>query len=254
MVNIDRVYQRVLVLVNKEQRGYITPQEFNLLANHAQMDIFEQYFYDLNQFRRLNGNDTIHSDMVTILQDKISFFEYWAVQDNVTVLNKYGDVNLENDIPDLYRIGEVSVKYPGISGHSACEQVSPKQFSSMQHGKLIKQTKTRPVFVKYNNNYERIKIYPYPVNADNSVITTPTKTAVRVDYIRKPVLANWGFTVVGGTALYNQNNSQHFELHPSEETELVIKILTLAGIVIKDPNLYNIGTGEDNKNIQQEKQ
>ena len=59
MVSIDRVYQRVLVLSNKEQRGYITPQEFNILANQAQMDIFEQYFYDLNQFKRLNGNDTI---------------------------------------------------------------------------------------------------------------------------------------------------------------------------------------------------
>ena len=28
-VNIDTVYQRVLAIANKEQRGYITPQEFN---------------------------------------------------------------------------------------------------------------------------------------------------------------------------------------------------------------------------------
>ena len=41
MVNIDTVYQRVLAIANKEQRGYITPQEFNLLANQAQMEIFE---------------------------------------------------------------------------------------------------------------------------------------------------------------------------------------------------------------------
>ena len=43
-VNIDNVYQKVLVIANKEQRGYITPLEFNLLANQAQQDIFEQYF------------------------------------------------------------------------------------------------------------------------------------------------------------------------------------------------------------------
>ena len=48
MVNIDTVYQRVLALANKEQRGYVTPLEFNLLANQAQLDIFEQYFYDIN--------------------------------------------------------------------------------------------------------------------------------------------------------------------------------------------------------------
>ena len=55
MVLVDTVYQRVLALANKEQRGYITPQEFNLFANQAQMDIFDQYFYDLNQFKRLPG-------------------------------------------------------------------------------------------------------------------------------------------------------------------------------------------------------
>ena len=71
-VNVDTVYQRVLAIANKEQRGYITPQEFNLLANQAQMDIFEQYFYDINQFERVPGNDTEYSNMSHILQEKIS--------------------------------------------------------------------------------------------------------------------------------------------------------------------------------------
>ena len=71
MVNIDTVYQRVLALANKEQRGYITPQEFNLFANQAQMDIFEQYFYDINQFGRAPGNSTGSSDMLDYLEEKI---------------------------------------------------------------------------------------------------------------------------------------------------------------------------------------
>ena len=45
-VNIDRVYQKVLAIANKEQRGYITPQEFNLMADKAQMEIFNNYFHD----------------------------------------------------------------------------------------------------------------------------------------------------------------------------------------------------------------
>ena len=47
--------------------------------------------------------------------------------------------------------------------------------------------------------------------------------------------------------------SVNFDLHVSEETDLVKKILLLAGITIKDPSLYQIATTEDNKNIQQEK-
>ena len=44
------------------------------------------------------------------------------------------------------------------------------------------------------------------------------------------------------------------EVHPSEETELVLKILILAGFTLKDPNLYQAAAGEDIKNTQQEKQ
>ena len=75
-ISVDTVYQKVLALANKEQRGYITPQEFNLFANQAQISIFEQYFYDLNQFERLPGNDTGHSDVLNMLREKISFFEF----------------------------------------------------------------------------------------------------------------------------------------------------------------------------------
>ena len=77
-VSVDTVYQRVLSILNKEQRGYVTPQEFNLFANQAQLDLFEQYFYDINQFGRLNGNSTEYSDMLTILNEKINLFETTA--------------------------------------------------------------------------------------------------------------------------------------------------------------------------------
>ena len=74
-VSVDTVYQRVLAILNKEQRGYLTPQEFNLFANQAQLDIFEQYFYDINQFGRVPGNDTEFSDMLNVLNEKINIFE-----------------------------------------------------------------------------------------------------------------------------------------------------------------------------------
>ena len=74
-VDVNTVYQRVLAITNKEQRGYITPQEFNYLANQAQLDIFEQYFYDINQFGRIPGNHSEYADMLAIIEEKISLFE-----------------------------------------------------------------------------------------------------------------------------------------------------------------------------------
>ena len=82
------------------------------------------------------------------------------------------------------------------------------------------------------------------------------ESKIIVNYIRKPNKVYWTYIVVGEKALYNNSaaDAQNFDLHPSEETELVLKILTLAGFTLKDPNLYQAAAGEDVKNIQQEKQ
>ena len=72
-VNVDTVYQTVQALANKEQRGYLTPQEFNLFANQAQADIFEQYFYDLNAFKKQNEQTRTVGDSITHIQHKLIY-------------------------------------------------------------------------------------------------------------------------------------------------------------------------------------
>ena len=58
--------------------------------------------------------------------------------------------------------------------------------------------------------------------------------------------------VINGKALYNAGTSTDFELHPSEETDLVIKILELAGIIIEKPQLTKMAMGIDAKNKQEQ--
>jgi hypothetical protein len=53
--------------------------------------------------------------------------------------------------------------------------------------------------------------------------------------------------------LYRATGTVDFELHESEETDLVIKILQLAGVLIKDPSIYQVGSSEEAKDVQQEK-
>jgi hypothetical protein len=74
-ISVDTVYQRVQAILNKENRGYISPQEFNLFANQAQLEIFEQYFFDLNQYERLPKKDTEYSNLVKIINERISKFK-----------------------------------------------------------------------------------------------------------------------------------------------------------------------------------
>ena len=108
MVDIDKVYQKVLAIANKEQRGYITPQEFNLFADQAQMEVFEQYFYDLDQFKRAPASDGYGSPADFIEQKIAPFIKYDKV---VSSFNQWGDVNIATIFPDFYKLIMVRVDY-----------------------------------------------------------------------------------------------------------------------------------------------
>ena len=71
MVNVNTVYQTVLLILNKEQRGYMTPQEFNSVAAQVQLQIFEQYFEDLNQQLRVPQADVEYADRQFNIDEKI---------------------------------------------------------------------------------------------------------------------------------------------------------------------------------------
>ena len=232
-VNIDTVYQRVLALANKEQRGYITPQEFNLFANHAQMEIFEQYFYDLNQFLKAPGNNTSHSDVDDMLYEKLQFLER---VDDVSTIGAYASNSLGLKIlPNyVYRVNKVSFN------NADCEILNTKDFNNLKNGgPLITPTAQRPV-VNISNS-QAISCLGFPV---------PTE----IIYFKIPIKAQWAYVIVNEKPLWNPALSVNFELHPSEEVELVYKILKLAGINVKSPEVVQVAQALETNQVQKEKQ
>ena len=286
-VNINTVYQRVLAIANKEQRGYITPQEYNLFANQAQMDIYEQYFYDINQFSRAPGNDTEYSNMIDFINEKVAIFQKY--QQSVSV-----DTSSIGTLPsDLYRLG--TVMYTGGTYPIELDEVSQNDVLDLEKSPLTRATLNRPYFTRQTKT--TIKVFPSSLasstalvnggtsattalvvdgqsgNRDIAVGDTVTGTGVsgtvtvstvtdqnnlvlssnqsipdnvtltftpsiKCNYVDKPTTASFDYVVVNGEPLYNSTNSVDFELHESEETELVLKILEISGIAIKDPLLY----------------
>ena len=207
-VSIDNVYQKVLSFANKEQRGYITPQQFNLFADQAQMEIFEQYFYDVNQFKRISGNQTGSSDMINNLEEKISFFEEY---DELATIIGAGNINLNADFPNLYRLVMVRVDYQIYARLRVAEEVQLEELEAYGDSPLGKWVTNRPAYTRYyDSGNDRLKVYPHdPPGIIERVL---------VSYVRKPITPNWAYVVVNDKALYNDNISVDFELHASEET------------------------------------
>ena len=74
-VNVDIVYKTVLLILNKEQRGNLSPDEFNKVATQVQLEIFEGYFDSLNQQLRVPDNNSEYGDRIKNIDEDIATFK-----------------------------------------------------------------------------------------------------------------------------------------------------------------------------------
>ena len=225
MVDINKVYERVLFVANKEQRGYITPDEFNSYATQAQLEIFEAYFLKKFQANQAPGTMEDFSDPKMNLEEKITFFDNSATvsKDSATGRYLYDDFSSTHT---FYRLGHVDV-----NGRMA-DEVSHKELTYINLSPLTKPTETQPVYTRHEGG---ITLYPASYNGNINVV-----------YVRKPVDPVWAHLAdPTGSPVYDSANSTNFELHPSEEQDLVYKILTMAGVAIKQPDISGYGQGKD---------
>ena len=221
MVSIDTVYQRVLAIANKEQRGYVTPQEFNLLANQAQMETFEGYFTVKASLVGVTGNETEYSDAIKTINERISLFK------THNHLTKSGSFFLHPS--DMYKLGTVWYTESGIQYGVELQEINYDELIDINKSPLTSPTQNHPIYIRRE---EGLKIFPTGGWSNNKIIAS---------YIKKPKKVEWGYVVVNGEALYNASSSQNFELHESEEPVLVMKILGLAGVVLQKSDLMTIG-------------
>ena len=222
-INIDKVYQKVLSLANKEQRGYIGAKDFNNFAELAQLDIVDQYFYDLNQIYRAQGNDNEYSNIIDLIQEKISYIS------KTTTISAAGE-----KVTDLYKLGSVYLNYPGLP----VQQVSVKEYGAINALPFTKPTNKNPIYY-----IEDGKIYVKPVQ----------NTDPKISYIPMPDKPKWGYVLIKNKPLYHAASSVNFSLHKTEQPDLVYRILMLAGISIKKPELSQTAIAIESIKRQQEK-
>jgi hypothetical protein len=222
-ISVDTVYKTVLLILNKEQRGYMTPDEFNKIGQQVQLEIFEKYFEDLNQIVRAPQTDADYADRLSYLEEKLSVFE------NISTFNVLNGIAL---LSNVHRLNTVT--YNNIE----LQKVGRKEYYNIIKSPLTKPTLSHPIYLQEGNS---LKIEP----AGN---TDVTKNVDKVDisYISKPSDIEWGFVPDEslGIFVYDDGNKTDFDLHSSEQTEVILRILAYAGIVIRDPQIVQAATAQ----------
>ncbi len=238
MININNVYQTVLVLANKDNRGYITPDEFNRMADQAQNEIFEAYFSRQSNYERGNPVQSDFSDAKSNVSERINLFY------------KSSTPTISNGVfpypSDLRQLGIVSVN------DIVADKASHEKIKYINLSPLTYPVTTQPV---YTSDGVGVTLYP-------SSITT----GVKFEYLKNPVRPKWGYVLQGTIPYYDPTafdpatdsydtaaKSYNFELAPAEYPELVATILGYAGLTIKQADVTGFAQGKEGQ-LQQTEQ
>ena len=78
--SINEVRNTVLAIANKNNYGYISPQDFNLYAKQAQMDMFEDYFYQYNNWINRENNRSSGTGYANIVKGLVEVIDSFSTQ------------------------------------------------------------------------------------------------------------------------------------------------------------------------------
>ena len=185
-ISVDTVYRTVLLILNSEQRGYMTPDEFNKIGTQVQRQIFERYFEDLNQQVRIPQSDMEYSDRIAITDEKIAEFK--------TETSPTGSGTNVFTLPsDLYRLGSLTHEPEGTMP-TEVQRVGRAEFYNIRKSPLTAPTTSKPIYL-YEDN--KVEVYP------NTIIGK-----IKCQYVKKPTDIRWGYQI-GGLGQYLYTDFQY---------------------------------------------
>ena len=245
-INVNTVYQTVLFILNKEQRGYMTPAEFNSLATQVQLEILDKYFDDLNLFLRQVDNSTEYANKVKTVEEKIAIFERQTTTTNFDL----------TQLTRFYKLGSVTYVGTNAAGNNpfgpeyptVLEEITQGEFNLINKSPLTRPSAAFPVFTIRNHTLQ----------------ISPAITEITINYIKKPEDVVWAYSVGAlgqyvheptntGAGIIPTTGTVNFELSELEQTEVILRILQYVGIIIRDPQIIQTASSLVQQDDQIEK-
>ena len=81
---INSVRTTVLAIANKNNFGYISPNDFNLYAKQAQLDLFQDYFYAYKEQIRKENTRQSGTGYANITQGLAEVIDSFSIVDNLS--------------------------------------------------------------------------------------------------------------------------------------------------------------------------
>lgn len=235
MVSVKRVYEVLKDLANKEQRGFISPSEFNSMAPVAQMAIYRKMWGEVLAAEQLRMSNDGARDLSKARD----------VREELTIYLKSSTEDRQSDLKfnypdDFYKLSSAKTYGSVLMGTTTSSPIEitydPFRIDYMLKSTLSPPSLARPVILVadklevYPNSIKKIDIryYKLPEGITSAGAKTPSQP-------------QFNYTTVAGDEVYNAATSIDFELPKDREEELVVELATMIGTALRDAAVMSYG-------------
>lgn len=245
-MTIDEIYRTVQALANKEQRGYITPREFNLYMKNAQMECYNKRLEIITNkasAKKINGQYpySLSPDLAT--QDLSSFLREGSY--SASGLGFYSQVAINADYI-------VSVSILRERANSSLLNVPVDIVPSSKINKLLRSNLVSPtiqnpfaaIYESSSSSFKNLRIYP-DINNGNF-------DKVLVSYYLNNGSPKWNYVTIQNKPVHDPTTSVNLKLPSRVHNEIILKILDYVGVSIRESELNQYYQVKNAEKIQQE--
>ena len=236
---INSVRNTVLSVLNKNNYGYISPSDFNLFAQQAQMEIYEEYYSRYNKTinaenARVSGTEyaDIENPIAEVLE---GFLRNDTLLQVAPTTNQYYVPSLITTGYNFYMISRLTC-FNGTTRLGDAEKVANARLYMLLDSMLTAPTTKYPSYIIEE---DIITVYPDTINGVSSL---------KCSYFRLPLDPKWTYiNLPNGEPAFDQSQPdyQDFELPFEDEYKLVMKILQYCGMSIREIQVAQYGIQQE---------
>ena len=211
MISINSVYTAAQTILNKDNRGMLTPDDFTNIVRVSFYNILEEVKMELDE-----GINKLH-------RGKADSGSLEYARETLDIFYKVGSMTPVNgEYPKPADFDSLDGLY---SGDVEITRVSVKESKLIANIAFMSPSDTSPVFIEVGEMYE--------------VISDTITGDIDIYYNRLPIDPVWTYVVQGGQIVYDGSNAskRDIELSMGYFNRIVLDVLFYAGMNIRDPQV-----------------
>jgi len=211
-MTIDQVFKFVDFIIKKSNSGgYLTPDEFNLIINRAQIQYFNKLYGNQNDYRYDRPVPKIAYAITEKISNSLSVF----LSDSTTLtIDANGQVNIPSD---LFQTVSLTKTISGID-----YEITRVEQDRVANNLTSAYDAPDTEFPIYTQLRTKFQFYPKNLGSAN------------LYYLKKPTDMVWAYTIVSNRPQYDAANSVQPLWKDMDMNEIIYIALSYVGINLKD--------------------